>query len=117
MISATRTILAPAVTVVPQAHDDSTRIIVPIIVFGGGNEENERPEALVDVERVKKAVENMAKPSREVLVFKAGHHALDEHPQVMSILIVPPRRFKWSSTFRSRPSNRWDTFCILSVHV
>lgn len=95
VVSATRTVLAPAVPTTPGPGDDSEVIMIPLLVFHGGDRgrsgtEDEASQtsdihsaldSVVKVAEVSRALNSMSLPHQKVVVVGAVH-ALSEHPQV-----------------------------------
>ena len=94
VVSAIRTILAPAIPAPPGPGDTSEVVMVPVLVFRGDVDDNgpeakdpaqsEHPFSLddvVDIAQVSKAVNSMALPQQEILVVGTVH-SFSQHPQV-----------------------------------
>lgn len=96
VVSAMRTILAPAVSASSAPGSDVPVIMIPVLVFRGqNNADNVRAddkgstassfvndlEGIVDITKVSEAMSSMALPTQEIVVVGAVH-TLSEHPQV-----------------------------------
>lgn len=104
VVSATRTVLAPAVPASPGLGDDKTVVLVPLLVFRGESDTTGSPDVegqserstiardtadlkdVVDVDQVSKALDSMALPDQEIVVVGATH-VLSEHPEVCSCAV------------------------------
>lgn len=125
VVSATRTILAPAVSASPGPGDDSPVIMVPVLVFRGQNNvDNVRAahggatasgvvnnlESIVDIAKVSKAVSSMALPNQEIVVVGAVH-ALSEHPQVCARVCS-----RYNAALSASIAHRPPEYCVESDH-
>lgn len=96
VVSAMRTILAPAVSASSAPGSDVPVIMIPVLVFRGqNNADNVRAddkgstassfvndlEGIVDITKVSEAMSSMALPTQEIVVVGAVH-TLSEHPQM-----------------------------------
>lgn len=93
VVSATRTVLAPAVPASPGSGHVEELIVIPILVFRGEDSSKKAGSAdgedgtvvhlndVVDIKKVLEAVKSMALPRQKVVVV-GNIYAMSEHPQV-----------------------------------